>query len=666
MSNSKIFITAALSFLFAALPGCAAPQAPSTPVATAAENKPEEKPKAPSVPGMDMSAPFPGIPLPDVPAEFINKWPEKEEQAFQQRARELLAFVGAKQQPGKYGGTFFENEKRSYALAMLDFLNGRRDQAISFLESEDADAGSWNKVTDGIDFYAAFTLKHQGRKYFQLGPYLHPEYRERMKNAAHTWTEQDPLRRPHPYFKKGGDGWTPETKNSWVDVRNTDNLRAMREVNVYLFAEDTGNEETRKIYKERLAASVRRLYEVGLGEWDSENYFGHTTTSFLNLYDFAKDPEVRSLSKAALDWFMVAAALKYYHGAWPAPNKRDYGGASRVFGSNAPRFYQIYFGDNPLPNSDPELDVVHAIMSRYRPPLVAMALAHKQFDPVELFEAKPSYDNWSAKASPETWETMFYGKTFQMGSVASKGANGDVGPFKLGTFNSKRGVDFFVANTMSTVNHQGKNAGDQIGQNRNLLIWLRPTDDKPFYFLLPRDAALQKEDGVLFWKMEKTFLALRPIGLSDFAEEPIVNDKKEPNAAYADAIQYKAAINGAGYGGFALEVGEGDYEKWKNAVKAKGTLDLNLLSEGVAKLTGSDGRTLRVDHNKTNDLPLVHRNGVERKWSEENAVYQTIGEKSLVSQNWGGKVLAAQAGGYKFSSGFDENGKFSWSEQKQP
>ena len=39
----------------------------------------------------------------------------------------------------------------------------------------------------------------------------------------------------------------------------TDNLRAMREVAVYLFAEETGNEETRKIYKERIRRNVRTL-----------------------------------------------------------------------------------------------------------------------------------------------------------------------------------------------------------------------------------------------------------------------------------------------------------------------------------------------------------------------------------------------------------------------
>jgi hypothetical protein len=662
MSISKTLIAVASSLFLIALPGCAAPpQAPNTPAPVA---RTEDTPSTPAVaPTAEISIPLP----PEPPKEVQNVWPAEMEKEFQSRVRQSLNAYAAKIKSGSYGGTYFENEKRSYALAMLDFVIGHRSEAIKFLQSEDADAGSWNTVTDGIDFFPAFTLKHQGRKYFLLGPFLDPAYKTRMYNAAKKWTELDPMRRPHPYFKKAGDGWTPETKNSWVDIRNTDNLRAMREVNVYLFAEETGNEDTRTIYKKRLHAFAQRLYNTGLGEWDSENYFGHTTASWLNLYDFAKDIDVRRDAKAALDWFMIAAALKYYRGGWPAPDKRDYGGASRVFGSNAARFYQIYFGDNPLPNTDPEPDVIHALTSRYRPPLVAMALARKDFSkPVEILEAKPGYEKWDSKDAPETRETMYYGQTFQMGSVVSQGANDDVGPFKLGAWNAKRGVDFFLANTMPTVGHQGKNKGDQIGQNRNLIIWLRPADDKPFYFLLPRDAPLQKGDGVLFWKMEKTFLALRPIGLSELREEPIVTEKPEQAVAYANAIQYKAAINGQGFAGFALEVGEGDYEQWKNAAKTKGALDLNLLSDGVAKLTGSDGvSTLRVDHNTNDDLPLVHRNGVERKWGEENAVYKTIGEKPVISQEWGGKVLTVQAGGYKFSSGFDDEGKTVWSENKQ-
>lgn len=662
--------------LFALATGCAAQSAPATsngsssasprlaqnPLPISAEKVPLSKPAA--------DAPFPGIALAPVPDELLNKWPTAEEAAFQARAHEVLAVFDQKIKTGNYGSTYFENEKKSYPYAMLDFLNGKREPALKYLQSNDADAKSWNVITQGIDFYPAFTLKGQGRKYFLFGPYLDPAYKARMFEGARLWTEQDPLKRRNPFFKKGGDGWTPASKNSWVDVRGTDNLRAMREVNAYLFAEETGNTATRDIYKQRIAAYAARLYSTGLGEWDSENYLGHTTASFLNLYDFAKDEKVRAQAKAALDWLMITAALKYRHGGWAAPTKRDYGGASRVYGSLSARFFQIYFGDGP-PDPEPEPDVVHAITSRYRPPLTALAIARKEFEPTEMFEAKPNYNKWGAGEPPEYWETMFYGKTFQMGSIASRGSDNDMSPFKLVTDNSVIGVNFFVANTLPVTGHQGKNKGDQIGQNRNLLVWLRPAGSKVFEFLAPKNANFEQENGIWFWKMEKTWLALRPINLGDPKTSEITKEVKKkkqptqivPDEDYADAQVFSAHSTGDSYVGFALEVGEGgDFVTWKNSVKARGALDLTSLKEGTAKLTGSDGHTLRVDFNKTDDLPLVARDGVERKWTQETAVYAPR-QGALVSQDWGGGTLRAQAGGHVYQASVSREGEVTWSEK---
>lgn len=65
---------------------------------------------------------------------------------------------------------------------MIDFLAGNQKKAISFLQSEDADAKS-HAHTLGIDFYSGFTLKGQVRKYFYFGKYLEPSYLQRMKRA---------------------------------------------------------------------------------------------------------------------------------------------------------------------------------------------------------------------------------------------------------------------------------------------------------------------------------------------------------------------------------------------------------------------------------------------------------------------------------------------------
>lgn len=176
--------------------------------------------------------------------------------------------------------------------------------------------------------------------------------------------------------------------------------------------------------------------------------------------------------------------------------------------------------------------------------------------------------------------------------------------------------------------------------------------------------------------MEKTWLALRPINLGEMSEVPIQREEQEknqparlvPDEAFKDVIEWTAPSVGDSYAGFALEVGEGNYDEWKRAVKAKGALDVARLKDGVAQLTGSDGRTLRLTHNQTNNLPLVECDGSPRQWDKANAVYQAWDAANKpsaapVAQTWGGGELRVEAGGYRFTSGFNAAGKVVWSEQ---
>ncbi|MGB7444115.1 MAG: hypothetical protein WA919_23870 [Coleofasciculaceae cyanobacterium] len=581
--------------------------------------------------------------------ENPQPWTPELEAEFEARAKEVIAYYAGK----KYGNTHGENEKRSYPYAMYDFLAGSREKALQFLQSEDAQAED-NQHTEGIDYYYSFTIKGQIRKYFYFGKYLDPAYKQQMFEGAKKWTEQEPIGRPHPIYGKGkgGDGWGPDVRGGWVDGRNTDNLRAMREVAVYLMAEETGNEETRLLYKQKLQRYVWALYNIGMGEWDSENYLGHTFAPYLNLYDFAKDPEVTELGKAALDWMSAAAALKYYHGGFGGPTKRDYGGGNVVYGSNAARFFWIYFGDSKLPNPKPDRDIVHAITSSYRPPLAVVALARKQFDkPVEILASKPVYENWKpgGEDKPGYWETTFFANTYQLGSLAGEFSDGDVGTFKLMADNSQRGVDYFVANTGGEWVKPGKNKGDQIGQYRNLVIWLRPTSNTPFFFQLPKTAQADIEEGIWFFKLEKTWLAIRPINLDTYNQVAISNEKLAEH--YSQEQTFKATPKGNSYAGFALEVGDapshGSYEAFKQAVFGKSKLDLTEVSTGTVQLLSTRGTSLKLRHNPQNDLPILWRNGVRHDWLQHFELYQPTQGKAPISLGWKTGNLRIEAGGTK-------------------
>jgi hypothetical protein len=593
-------------------------------------------------------------PLP-VPQQFQNQWTPELEAGFWQRANQAIEHFAGKE----YGNTHGENEKRSYALAMLDFVAGDREKALEFLQSEDVQAGD-HAHTEGIDYYFSFTLKGQIRKYFFLSEFLDPDYRQRMYEGAQKWTEKDPNGRPHPKYGNGdgsGNDWSIQRRGGWVDSRNTDNLRAMREVAVYLMAEETGNEEVREKYEQKLRRYVWALYNIGMGEWDSENYHGHTFAAYLNLYDFAKDPEVKQLGKAALDWMSAAAAVKYYHGGWGGPTKRDHGRANVAYGSSAARLFWLYFGDAPQPNPDPERDTIHVVTSAYRPPQAVVALARKQFDkPVELLSTKPIYENWKegGEDKPAYWETTFFGQTYQMGSVVSRFSDGDVGPFKLMAENSQRGVDYFVANTGGDRVEPGKHKGDQIGQYRNLLVWLRPAGDRPFFFQFPQSAKAEIEDNIWFFQLEKTWLAVRPINLNAYSEVALSGKWAEH---YDREQTLKSTTSENRYAGFALEVGEpashGSYGEFKRAVKRRSRLDLSQLDSGTVELTGANGNRLKLTHNAQNERPILVRNGVEHDWSEHFALYKPSDGNAPISLGWKAGELRVEAGGMVFESSVD-------------
>jgi hypothetical protein len=580
-----------------------------------------------------------GLPLAQVESKWQNAWTQELETEFQQRAATVISHFA---NPQSYGNGYGENEKSSYPRAMFDFLAGNRQKALAFLQQEDPQAEK-HQHTEGIDYYYCFTLKGQIRKYFLFGQFLDPAYKQRMYLGAKKWTQEDPLKRPHPAYGFGDDtgkDWDITKRGGWVDSRNTDNLRAMREVAVYLMAEETGNEETRQLYKQKIQRYVGALYHIGMGEWDSEAYHSHTFAPYLNLYDFAKDPEVKELAKAALDWMSAAAAVKYYRGGWGGPSKRDYGGGNVALTASAAKAFWLYFGDTPIPNTQPELDSLHIITSLYRPPQAVVALARKQFErPIELLATKPIYENWKPgnDESPAYWETQFFGRTYQMGSVVGTFADNEVSPFKLMAYNSQRGVDYFVANTGGQWVRPGKKSGDRIGQYRNLLIWLRPVNQQPFFFQLPKTAKAEIENGIWFFQLEKTWLAIRPINLNLYTPVPISDRKYGP--IYSQEQTFQATVSEGRHAGFALEVGEqesqGTYEEFKRAIQQKSKLILDRRNQRQVKLESIDGHTLQLTYNHRNLLPTVLCDGKERDWSKNFALYNSQSkDKTPIFLGW--------------------------------
>lgn len=456
-----------------------------------------------------------------------------------------------------YGSIAYEYEKNSYPLAMADVLWGQPSAGLDFLQQIDNQAVE----TNGIDLLSGFTLKGQMRKYFYFGNQLEPAYRQRMWDAMHAFTLTDPLTRqanpPRKFWSRSTDDCdTP------VDCRNTDNLRAMRETSVYLMAEETGNEGTRLIYKQHLERYVSTLLDIGMGEWDSPVYHGHTTAAYLNLYDFAKDSEVKKLAKDALDWLYRSAAIKYWRGSWTGPSKRTYG-------ESAARFFWLYFGDAPAPDEF-ERDWIYGLTSNYLPPDDVVAIAQRRFiKPIELQRTHPHYENWKPDLyGPAFYETLYIGHSYQLGSLA-RGTGGDWNGFSLHVANGQQ-TDQLTVNAQQPHN---------IAQYRNLLIWYG--NDVPE--LVFPDVCIKSVDDITILVCDQTWIA----------------------------IHYFAQ-------GFALEIGEaqthGSLVAFKQAVTQQAQLTVK--AEFV-EYRDSNGKDVAIAP-QGKGLPQIWRDGQQHNWQTHN------------------------------------------------
>ena len=613
-----------------------------------------------------------------VPDELKNSWPVEWEKDFQARAERVLKSICTKHKAAGGGNTYFENEKRVYGYLMAHALAGDRDAAIKELQYEDAQAREWHSLTSGIDYYACFTLKHQMRKYFLFGDKLAPAYKQRMFEGARAWTEKDPLRRPHPAFVKAGEGWGPNVKNSWVDVRSTENLFLMRVTSVYLMAEETGNEETRKKYKETILKYAAALYRVGMGEWDSENYHGHSIAPLLNLFDFARDKDVKAAAKACLDYVCAIGAVKYYRGAFNGPTNRDYN-HPQPFGGSAPCLLWLYFGDTPLDNTAYESDEVHVLSSGYRPPMAVVELARKNFDrPTELFASKPAYSATTGndlRSPPEYFETQYFGRTFQMGSLVGGTTAGKtaVNGFKIVANDTRRGAiaiqgvpgpdPRFVGSAKYT---EGKVTGEnRVGQHGNVAVWLVQGGESPWVWAIPGGVDVETDRGVMYLKCEKTWLAMHPINTEEIKLDQELTkslDEGKNDAQWRGHRVLSTKGTGGKFCGLAIEVGEAPefatFAAFKQAVIADSKLQPEKINDGEAEFIGAGGKHVSIRFAARQLDTTVWRDGKPHDWSEHATYLYRIafGQKPVIEQEWFGGTMTIRAGNSIFKGTVDDQG----------
>ncbi|MGC6426039.1 MAG: hypothetical protein ACON5H_03465 [Akkermansiaceae bacterium] len=602
---------------------------------------------------------------------LINPWPAELEAEFQKRAQHIIKGIVRDQKPK--ANTYFENEKKAYGFCMAHVLGGEREKALESLQGQDHQHKLWHRETDGIDYYAAFTLKHQIRKYFYFGDLLDPAYKKQMFTGAKKWTAQDPMKRPHYAFNKA-TGWGPDAKNSWVDIRTTENLHLMRVTSVFLMAEETGNKAVANKYKDHLLRYTATLYRIGIGEWDSENYHGHSIAPLLNLFDFAKDLEVQRAAKACLDFYAAAGAVKYYRGGFNGPTKRDYNHA-QPFGGSAANSLWVWFGDQPTgKDSHWESDEIHMITSSYRPPLAVVKLAQKDFKkPVELFAAKPPYSATTScqmEARPEYLETQYLAHSYLIGSLTQGTSvdGGDVNGFKILAFDADQGSRALHASPSANPLYPGSpmykkgiiTAPNRVAQLENLALWLVKDGKSPWLWVLPPEVEVSQKNEVTFLKADRTWVAIRTLGASPLKRDSKLTKllQQTKKSRFPDHFVISTQGSAEKFCGLAIEVGEqeshGSFAKFREAALAA-KLDLSDLQTGAIRYKSQDGKHLGIHWN---DDPLdlgVWRNGKRRDLSNP-ALYQS----SIITAKWGEGILKVRCGTQRFQCSVGTHGAVTW------
>jgi len=309
-------------------------------------------------------------------------------------------------------------------------------------------------------------------------------------------------------------------------------------------------------------------------------------------------------------------------------------------------------------------------------------LARKDFDrPVELFAAKAHYEASVANQldrGPQHLETQFFGRTYQFGSLVggpSSGA-GDVNGFKIMAFDTRRGVadiqccpgpdPRFMGSPKYT---EGKIAGEnRVAQNKNVAVWLVAAGEAPWRWVVPASVAVEVKGGVTFLRCERTWIALRPLGITQPAIDAALSaafargDGKEPG--FADHQVLSAKGLGGKHCGFAIEIGEApaDFAAFQRDVIAKGALDASALDSGIAGYVGHDGRAVKLAFGATPAETRIWRDGKAHDLAEhgKHLFANADGGGGPVSCRWLGGTLRVRAGGATFQGSVDEEGRYTF------
>jgi hypothetical protein len=215
-----------------------------------------------------------------------------------------------------------------------------------------------------------------------------------------------------------------DSYNPWTG-EGTENHINMNKTSGYLYAQHSLPGSAFPQAGPRLAETKdwirwygKRLYEKGNSEWNSSTYESYNLVGWLNLYDFAQDPEVKNIARAILDYYACELALHCSYGLTGGSESR---GSVVNWGSGADYISWLWFGfqsrlmGTGFWTGKEYSQTMHAAVSSYRPPMLAVMLAKKEIPmPAWFRNSKPDYNQNIAEVVKQTFYTD---KSFTLGAA---------------------------------------------------------------------------------------------------------------------------------------------------------------------------------------------------------------------------------------------------------
>ncbi len=272
--------------------------------------------------------------------------------------------------------------------------------------------------------------------------------------------------------------------NPWT-AEGTENHVNMSRTSGYLLAQhalDFPDEfpeakEKMALMKRWMKEWAGNIYKYGSGEWHSSIYQAYNFIGWLNVYDFADDPEVKRIARAVLDYYATELAIHY---SYQLPGGSEMRGKGyELNGRSATTYFNwLWFSPDSTPvgglGGSQLIQVIHGATSTYRPNKQIVDLAINKKLPAYYRGSNPSYNF----EHPAYIKKYFYaGKGYTLGSSVN-----NYGGFFASTFQyvpwkiiirNKEGFPFVVAGNghyYKTWKAKGRDPYTQHVQHENILM----------------------------------------------------------------------------------------------------------------------------------------------------------------------------------------------------